>query len=264
MAERRKLPVEDRKDLRLARMEDQVVHPVVAVHHHRLVAPRNVLRQPGDQPVHRLDSLRLRGLVLPAPAPDLAREIISRLSEIGKTRGPVIDPVQGGQYAIHLVVDRFALGRRHPGKRRVPQHAPLDVFHDVERAADDVFVLAQAIGPGHGNARLRQRGDHTELALDRVRRGQQLRRRAGLGAQHPALAAAGENVGRVGLPAPELPDLERPGKSFDAGPQIALERPDVETMALLYRHGADELSAHRDGPLCLGICASLHAGKVGS
>src|SRR3990172_13286373 len=49
MAERRELPVEDGDDARLARVEDQVPEPVVAVHEGRLVVRRHVAREPGQE-----------------------------------------------------------------------------------------------------------------------------------------------------------------------------------------------------------------------
>jgi len=52
-----------------------------------------------------------------------------------------------------------------------------------------------------------QRADDAELALDRVRRGQQLARR--LAAQRIVPSRRGDAVGRVRLSAAELLDLER-------------------------------------------------------
>ncbi len=240
IAERGKLPVEDGENSRFARMENQIVHAVVAVHHRRFVARRNVLRQPRDQSVHRLDSLGLRSPVLPAPAPDLPREIVARLAEVREARGRVVDPVERRDHAVHLVVDRGALGRRHVRKRLVPKDAALDVLHDVERAPDDALVLAQAIGARHGNARLPESRDHAELALDRVRRGQELRRRPGLGAQHVVLSPAADQIGRVRLAAFELLRAERAGKAVLA--QIRLQRSQVEALVLPDRHRPGELS----------------------
>ncbi len=93
MADRRQLPVEDREDARLGRMEDQVVEPVVAVDD-RACAPSSAgmcCRQPVDQPVHRVDVLGLRRLVLLAPAADLAREIVARLAEVLEPDRAIVD-----------------------------------------------------------------------------------------------------------------------------------------------------------------------------
>src|SRR6266545_4646136 len=262
VAERGKLPVEDGENSRLVRMENQVVHAVIAVDHRRFVARRNVFRQPGDQSVHGLDWFGLRSPVLPAPAPDLPREIVARFSEIREACSRVIYPVERRDHAVHLRVDRGALGRRHARKRRVPQHAALDVLHDVERAPDDALVLAQAIGARHGNARLSERRDHAELALHRVRRGKELRRRTGLGAQHVVFSRAADQIGRVRLAAFELPHGERPGESVLA--EIALQRSDVEALVLLYRHRAGGLPAHAKWPpgAVTSLSAERHSGRV--
>ncbi len=240
IAERGELPVQNGENSRFVRMENQIVHAVVAVHHRRFVARGNVLRQPRDQGVHGLDSFGLRGPVLPGPAPDLAREIIARLAEVREARGRVIDPVERRDHAVHLRVDRGALGRHHARKRLVPEHAALDILHDVERAPDDALVLAQAIGARHGNPRVLERRDHAELALDRVRRRQELRRRTGLGAQHVVLSRAADQIGRVRLAAPELLHAERAGKAVLA--EISLQRTHVEGLVLPDRHRPGELS----------------------
>src|SRR6185436_285097 len=75
------------------------------------------------------------------------------------------------------------------------------------------------MGPGHGKAGRRQRGEHPELALDGVRRRQQGAWR--LASQHPAAATRGQLVRRVGLAALELAHDQRatevgnlPGEPF--------------------------------------------------
>ncbi len=189
MAQGGKLPVENGEYARLGRVEDQVVHAVVAMHDAGFVPGRDIVRQPGDQIVHLLDLFRFGRLVLLAPASDLAREIIARLAVIGKADGGVIDAVQRGDHAVHFVVDRCALSLRHPRQRLVPQHAAFDAIHDVESAPNHVLVLAQGVGPRHRDIGLAQGADHAELAIHGMRRGQQLGRRAGLGAHRITLAA---------------------------------------------------------------------------
>jgi len=225
-------------------MEDQVVHAVVAVHDARLLARRDVLRQPGDEVVHRLDLLGLGGPVLLGPAPDLTREIVARLAVVGQADGGVVHLVKRRDDAVHLVVDRRALGGRHARQRLVPEHAPLDVLHDVEGAADDALVLAQREHPRHRDAGAVQRLHDAVFALDCVRRGQQLRRGCGLGAHDVVLAARGEAERGIGLPALELLDGERAGEPLDVAAQEGFQGGGVETMPLLHRHGADELLAH--------------------
>ena len=53
-------------------------------------------------------------LVLPAPAIDLAREIIAGLAEVLETGGDVVDVMQRGNDPIHVVEDVLAFGGRHP------------------------------------------------------------------------------------------------------------------------------------------------------
>src|ERR1035437_471187 len=80
------LPIEDGENSRLGRMENQIVEAVIAVHDGGFVSGGNVVRQPGDEIVHGLYFFRFGRLVLLAPAPDLAREIIAGLAviEIGR------------------------------------------------------------------------------------------------------------------------------------------------------------------------------------
>src|SRR5437762_13109043 len=94
MAERRELPIEHREHARLAWMEDHVVEPIVAVNDGGRVAGRDIPRQPLDQTVHRFDLFRFRGLVLSAPAVDLAGEIVAWLAVLGKTDGLKSEAVQ--------------------------------------------------------------------------------------------------------------------------------------------------------------------------
>ena len=72
-------------------MIDQIVDAVVAMHDARLALGRQMAWQPFDQPIHRRQLFGLRGLVLSAPPPDLAGEIIAGSAEIGKTDLGVID-----------------------------------------------------------------------------------------------------------------------------------------------------------------------------
>jgi hypothetical protein len=75
-----------------------------------------------------------------------------------------------------------------------------------------------------------------------VGRGQQLARR--LAAQDVARARRGQEVGRVGLAAPELADAERPREALDAIGQIALERSDVEAMSRQHLDGVRGPGGH--------------------
>ncbi len=174
MAERRQLPVENGEDPRLGRMEDRVVETVVAVHDRGLVARRDVLRQPGDQVVHRFDRSRsrrpgtawssdrsgarcsCRACRSPPARPPRSRPCAARRSR-GSARprsrraGPGTCPA--------------ATGPRARGPRRSPSRRRLGRSPTRPRTARR---------RGHREAGLVQRADDAELAVDRMRRGQQL------------------------------------------------------------------------------------------
>ena len=153
--------------------------------------------------------LGLGGAVLLGPAVDLARDVIAGPAEIAETERCVIDAMQARDDVVERVVDaRARSARREPGKRRLPEHAALDVIHDVEGGADDALVEAQRVRARHRHIGLGERGDDAVLAIDRVRRRQQLARR--LAAQHEAPSVRRrQQEGRVGLAALELLDGRR-------------------------------------------------------
>ena len=104
-----------------------------------------------------------------------------------------------------------------PGIVGIGQDAAGQELHDVEDRADHRIVLAERVGLGHRHVGvIGQRLDHAILAIDLVRRGQQLARR--LLAQHVHAAAAVSHVkGRIALPALELQHAERPAIAVDVG-----------------------------------------------
>lgn len=90
-----------------------------------------------------------------------------------------------------------------------------------------------------------ERAGDAELAIDRVRRGQQLP--CGLAAQDKVRALArGEKKGGIRLAAAELLDTERPGEALDAVAQVALESGHIELLPLRNRHRAREFLAVHD------------------
>ena len=200
-------------------MDDDVPEPIVAVHERHVVPGGNVLGHPRDQPLHRLDPLRLGGAVLLGPAMDLAREIIPRSPEIGEAERLPVHRVQAREGLTERLVDRGA-----------------DAIHDVERGADDRRVLAERVRARHREPRRAERRDDAVLALHRVRRGQELARR--LAAQDVLAAARRQVVGRVRLAAAELLDSERAGKAGHVQAHVALERAQVEAMLLPDLRGA--------------------------
>ena len=238
-----KLPVQHGKDLRLVRMEHDVVHPVVAVNDGGFVPCGDVLRQPLDQVFHGFDALGFRRAILPGPAADLPLDVASLLAVISKPDFPIVHGMQRRHHAIEFVEMCGALDHAHSRQRRVPDDASRHVVHHVERGADDGIVLAEAIGPRHGNIGSTQGGDHPVFTIDSVRRGQQLARR--LPAQDIALAPGLEHERGIGLAALELFGLQRPRKSLHVLAEVAFQFGHVEAMPLLDRHRTDEIVLHR-------------------
>ena len=123
-----------------------------------------------------------RGAVLLRPAIDLARDVVLAPAVVGKPdRGGLIG-VQPRQRRVHRVEHGGALVRVGVRHVRHPDHAALDEAHHVERRAGDALVGAIDHRLGDREALLVERADHLELAVDRVRGGQQLARR--LAPQH--------------------------------------------------------------------------------
>ncbi len=200
-------------------MKHEVVQAVVAVDDRDFAGVqrrgRHVGRQPFDQPLHRLDRLRDRGLILLAPTADLALEIVAGLAIAVQTGGTDVDPVQGGDHSAHFAINGVALGRAHARQGLIPKYAALNEFHDVEGATDHGFVFAQAEHARHGHLAACKSAHDRELALDRMRRGQQLGHRAGLAAHHVLGLRRDQLVRGVGLTALELLDRERPGVTLN-------------------------------------------------
>ena len=168
MPQRRQFPVQDGHHARLIRMEYEVVHAIVTVYHRSFIGCGNVLRQPGDEPIHGWYFFRLRGLVLARPARDLAGEVIARFAVIGESRSGIINRVQRGDDTVHFVVYGGALKRRQTGQGLLPENPPLDTLHDVERAPEHRLVLAKRQHARHRDAALPQRAHDTIFTLDGV------------------------------------------------------------------------------------------------
>src|SRR5205814_10253944 len=107
----------------------------------------------------------------------------------------------------------------------------------VERRADHRLVLAQHVRLRHGELFFRKSLYYPVLAVDSMRRRQQLARR--FAAQNIFLPIrGGKAVRRVRLPTLELLDLR------DAKAEEFLERGLIDAVALLDRLRADELLEH--------------------
>jgi hypothetical protein len=95
---------------------------------------------------------------------------------------------------------------------------------------------------GTGTSLPAERRDDAMLAIDGVRRGQQLAR--GLAAHHVALAGRGEAERGIRLAAAKLLDRHRAAKSLDVVAHPRFERGHVEALLLLHLHRAGVLVAH--------------------
>ena len=236
VAQRGQLPVQHRQNARLGGVKNQVVQAVVVFRH-----GWDVVRQPGDELVHFGDRLGNGGQILLAPSTDLAFKIIARFAVSGQTLRCDIDLVQGGNDAVHLGINGAALCRCHARQRLVPQNAPFDKFHHVKGASNDRLVLAQAVHMRHGYRRAGQAAHHGELALDGVRRRQQLGHRARFGTHHIAALGRDELVGWVALAAFEGFDAQRPAKSGQMLLQPGGQGVGVKGVFGRYRLRADEM-----------------------
>ncbi len=176
-----------------------------------------------------------------APAADLAVKIIAGFAITGQASLSELDGVQGGDDAIHLVVNRTALRRGHAGQGLIPENAALHEFHYIESPANDGFVFAQAMHVGHRHIGAVQAAHDGELALDRMCRRQQFGHRARLGAHHVAAQRCVELVGWVGLAALEGLHRQGPGKARQVFCQPDGQGGDVKCLFFGDRLGAYEM-----------------------
>ena len=197
-------------------MKDHVVATKIAVNDAGFIAFGDRGGQPCHQRVHVGIAARQFVLeVLLRPAPDLARKIVAGTTVVAKADRLMINAVQRRDRGIHRIIVSRALVFGDLGKARIPEDAAFDHVHDVERAADDAFVLANTEYPGHGHRRWSQRAQHARLAQHIVCAFQQ--RPRWLAPHDIARAGRGQAVRRVGLPALELFNGQRACKSGNIG-----------------------------------------------
>ncbi|TLS27879.1 hypothetical protein PpBr36_00359 [Pyricularia pennisetigena] len=152
------------------------------------------------------------------PGAQLPGEEAAVLAKIGQAEVGELHGVQGSEGADGVGPHGAAVGGVEAGQGRVGKDAAVEELHDVKWRADHGGVLAEAVGPRHGQAAV-QGGDDAVLALDLVRRPRhQLPRR--LLAHHvPTPRPVRQLVRRVRLPVPELLHLERRLDLGHVGPQ---------------------------------------------
>ncbi len=84
---------------------------------------------------------------------DLPLHVVARLAEVGETHGRIVHRMQGRQHTHHFKVNGAAIGGGRFRQQRVPKDTSLDVVHDVEGAADHLWVFAQRMNTRHRHGR---------------------------------------------------------------------------------------------------------------
>ena len=169
MSQRGKFPVQYGQNARLGRVKHHVVKAVVAVNNAHLVTRRDVFGQPRHQLIGSVYGFSFCRAVLLAPATDLTLDVVARLAVVAQAHGLWINAVQGNNDTIKLIKMRCPLDWRHAGQAWIPQDAPFETIHDVERSANHFRIFAKRVGARHRHIGERQRADDTKLTIDCVR-----------------------------------------------------------------------------------------------
>ena len=143
-------------------------------------AGRHVGGQPCHQLVHLRNGLGDRGHILLAPAANLALEVIAWFAKVCPSLAPC-----AWFTACKAAMTRFissskcrgARGVGHAGQGLVPQHPTLHKLHDIKSATDDDSSSHSTCICATGTS-VPCKPLMTELAFNRVGRGQQLGHRA--------------------------------------------------------------------------------------
>jgi hypothetical protein len=146
----------------------------------------------------------------------------------GEIRNPErgrIEAMQLRERGIHCIIDGGALARMRLRHVRLPKHATIDEFHDIEWRAGNTGVLAIEHRLGDRKTPRVERADDTELAIDRVGGREQFPRR--LAPEHIAAAGNLQQIGRVRLTALELAHHERGVEFRQAGSKEGLQPTDI-------------------------------------
>jgi hypothetical protein len=195
-----KLPVEHSRHARFAGMEDQVAETEVAVDERAFfLALGRMLAQPSGKPVDLGNSLGIaRKLPLPGPALDLPGDETAGPAEVAEAGGVDIDGMDRRKRLGRGAVHETAFAARHLAQAAVGEDAAFHALHDIEWRADDVGPVAIENHRRHGHAGSGKRLLDAEFTVHGMRRRKEFARR--LLAQHEAVPAEIEKIGRVGLP----------------------------------------------------------------
>src|SRR5215207_241598 len=166
------LPVDD-GDRTVVVIDEDVVEPVVAVHHAGRGLRRYVRGEPGVQFVRGGQVAAVRRVELLAPTPHLASQESLWAAEVAEPDRGRVDLVQSRQDVDQPDRDRpGALGAERLELGGVPVRRAGDPLHHVERRAHHALVLTQCVGARHWHLGVPQRRHHAELARHVVRRGE--------------------------------------------------------------------------------------------
>src|SRR5205823_8264053 len=143
IAERRKLPIENREYFLAGSSHDEIVDPIVAVHDRDAGLRRQGRWQPNDQSLGHLDSVGLGCPILLDPARDLTLEEIAGTTERRKAGGLRVDPMKRRERIDHAVINDRASTLGQMGKRAVGEIRALDQGHQKESRADHRLVFAK-------------------------------------------------------------------------------------------------------------------------
>ena len=168
MPERREFPVEHRDDPRFGRVKNEIVAAKVAMHdRHSLGISRSGMVKPCNHPVHvRIPAGDRIGQILLGKPFYLAFDIASRPAEAAEANLVGVQRVQVRDCRVHGPEIVGSIAGADVGKGCIPKNSAFDQFHQVKHRSDDFGVDAACVNPGHGNARVGERGLHHRFAID--------------------------------------------------------------------------------------------------
>ena len=215
------------------------------MHHAGAGLLRQCRGQPFDQLFHAGHGFGFRQAILLSPAIDLAAEIVSGFSKIGKPCRLNVGVVQFGQHIEHLEIDRAPFLRRASRHRTIPDGAAIDHAHHIEPAANHAVIGAQAILARDREPGLIHASLHLIFAIDRMRRRQQWAER--LTPENIIARLRLDLVGRVRLPALELCQMQRAFKALHIGLHPFGQAPLIQLVGTFRFDRADKglFSIHR-------------------
>jgi hypothetical protein len=202
----------------------------------KLLAVRHALGKPAHHAIEVgiivIAAAKLRPLV--RPPRELPREIIAGLPEVGKAERLIVERVNRRERRAHRAEERRALLFLEPGRREIVEDPPVQPFHQIERRAEDLAVLAIKIWLRRRHAAPLQGAEHAIFAVDRMRRRHQ--HVVGLFSQHAAPIASDDEIGRIRHASLRALDADR-RRAAEPAFQIFVELGDVEIDAAAGRRG---------------------------